>query len=168
MMFQNPNGTYYFIGLKLLIQLVMEFEDYTPGLVVTEHRKISNSFRDKSLFSIFEIALASLNDLFSNQRFAGIFFLMKIPFFFSGLMISFCFFSATICLTGASTDFGKQNFVLGLCRNYTWRIHGWFGDHSNSIELGFFVRNWHDCETFFGYLLKHETTSLTDCKFGCF
>ncbi|XP_044512418.1 exportin-7-like isoform X3 [Mangifera indica] len=51
------------IGLKILNQLVSEMNQPNPGLPSTHHRRVACSFRDQSLFQIFQISLTSLSQL---------------------------------------------------------------------------------------------------------
>ncbi|XP_073223202.1 uncharacterized protein [Cicer arietinum] len=51
---------HYAIGLKILNQLVSEINQNNGGLPATRHRRIASSFRDQSLFLIFQISLTSL------------------------------------------------------------------------------------------------------------
>ncbi|XP_020224285.1 exportin-7-A [Cajanus cajan] len=54
---------HYAIGLKILNQLVSEINQHNPGLPATRQRRIASSFRDHSLFQIFQISLTSLFQL---------------------------------------------------------------------------------------------------------
>ncbi|MQL98444.1 hypothetical protein Taro_031155 [Colocasia esculenta] len=54
---------HYSIGLKLLNQLVSEMNQPTPGIPLTQHRRVACSFRDQSLYHIFQISLTSLQHL---------------------------------------------------------------------------------------------------------
>ncbi|WRX12257.1 hypothetical protein QQP08_004744, partial [Theobroma cacao] len=54
---------HYAIGLKILNQLVSEMNQPNPGLPSTHHRRVACSFRDQSLFQIFQISLTSLRHL---------------------------------------------------------------------------------------------------------
>ncbi|CAA6655624.1 unnamed protein product [Spirodela intermedia] len=54
---------HYSIGLKLLNQLVSEMNQPTSGLPLTQHRRAACSFRDQSLYHIFQISLTSLRHL---------------------------------------------------------------------------------------------------------
>ncbi|XP_061360451.1 uncharacterized protein LOC133304431 isoform X2 [Gastrolobium bilobum] len=54
---------HYSIGLKILNQLVSEINQLNPGLPATRQRRIASSFRDQSLFQIFQISLTSLFQL---------------------------------------------------------------------------------------------------------
>ena len=58
---------HYFLGLKILDMLVAEFNQPIPGRTLTQHRKMSVSFRDQSLYGIFELALTALRQLRTNQ-----------------------------------------------------------------------------------------------------
>ncbi|XVF00108.1 hypothetical protein REPUB_Repub03eG0256800 [Reevesia pubescens] len=54
---------HYAVGLKILNQLVSEMNQPNLGLPSTHHRKVACSFRDQSLFQIFQISLTSLRHL---------------------------------------------------------------------------------------------------------
>uniref|UniRef100_A0A6M2EBI4 Importin N-terminal domain-containing protein n=1 Tax=Populus davidiana TaxID=266767 RepID=A0A6M2EBI4_9ROSI len=54
---------HYEIGLKILNQLVSEMNQSNSGLPSTNHRRVACSFRDQSLFQIFQISLTSLSQL---------------------------------------------------------------------------------------------------------
>lgn len=54
---------HYAIGLKILNQLVSEMNQPNPGVPSTNHRRVASSFRDQSLFQIFQISLTSLKQL---------------------------------------------------------------------------------------------------------
>ncbi|RCV22123.1 hypothetical protein SETIT_4G195400v2 [Setaria italica] len=54
---------HYFIGLKILNNLVMEMNQQNPAMPMTLHRKIASSFKDQFLLQIFQISLTSLNQL---------------------------------------------------------------------------------------------------------
>lgn len=54
---------HYAIGLKILNQLVSEMNQPTQGVPSTNHRRVASSFRDQSLFQIFQISLTSLKQL---------------------------------------------------------------------------------------------------------
>lgn len=58
----------YFIGLKMLTMAVSEMNTPIPGRTLTQHRKTAVSFRERSLFSIFETSLRSLQYLKVNQH----------------------------------------------------------------------------------------------------
>ncbi|KAF1877740.1 hypothetical protein Lal_00038049 [Lupinus albus] len=51
---------HYAIGLKILNQLVSEINQPNPGFPATRHRRVASSFRDQSLFQIYQISLTSL------------------------------------------------------------------------------------------------------------
>ena len=57
---------HYFLGLKILNQLVAEFNQPNAGRSLTQHRKTAVSFRDLALTDIFKVALASLRQLLEN------------------------------------------------------------------------------------------------------
>lgn len=54
---------HYFIGLKILNNLVAEMNQPNPAMPLTLHRKIASSFKDQFLLQIFQISLTSLNQL---------------------------------------------------------------------------------------------------------
>lgn len=54
---------HFFLGLKILNQLVAELNQPNPGRSLTQHRKTAVSFRDLALSEIFKIALTSLRQL---------------------------------------------------------------------------------------------------------
>lgn len=54
---------HYAIGLKILNQLVCEMNQPNPGMPSSHHRRVACSFRDQSLFQIFQISLTSLHQL---------------------------------------------------------------------------------------------------------
>ncbi|PNY09092.1 exportin 7 [Trifolium pratense] len=54
---------HYAIGLKILNQLISEMNQANAGLPATKHRRVACSFRDQSLFQIFQISLTSLGQL---------------------------------------------------------------------------------------------------------
>jgi exportin-7 len=51
------------LGLKILNQLVDELNIPTSGRTLTQHRKASVSFRDVSLFKVFQLGLTTLKQL---------------------------------------------------------------------------------------------------------
>ena len=54
---------HYAIGLEILNQLVFEMNQPNPGLPSTHHRRVAYSFRDQSLFQIFQISSTSLRHM---------------------------------------------------------------------------------------------------------
>lgn len=59
----QATSEHYAIGLKILNQLVCEMNQPNPGLPSTNHRRVACSFRDQSLFQIFQISITSLHQL---------------------------------------------------------------------------------------------------------
>lgn len=57
---------HYFLGLKILNMLVQEMNQPTPNRTLTQHRKVAVSFRDQSLFQVFQVALMALRQLLDN------------------------------------------------------------------------------------------------------
>lgn len=54
---------HFYLGLKILNQLVAEMNQANAGRSLTHHRKTACSFRDTSLFQVFQISLTSLRNL---------------------------------------------------------------------------------------------------------
>ncbi len=54
---------HYIIGLKILIQLVEELNIPVSGRTLPQHRKTAVSFRDDSLYRIFQISITALKQL---------------------------------------------------------------------------------------------------------
>ncbi|KAM0944113.1 putative importin-beta domain, armadillo-like helical, exportin [Dioscorea sansibarensis] len=59
----QATSDHYAIGLKILNQLVSEMNQPNQGMPLTHHRRVACSFRDQSLFQIFQISLTSLQQL---------------------------------------------------------------------------------------------------------
>ncbi|KAL2478121.1 ARM repeat superfamily protein [Forsythia ovata] len=59
----QATSDHYAIGLRILNQLVSEMNQPNPGLPSSQHRRVACSFRDQSLFQIFQISLTSLHQL---------------------------------------------------------------------------------------------------------
>ncbi|XP_021639387.2 uncharacterized protein LOC110634618 isoform X4 [Hevea brasiliensis] len=59
----QATSDHYAIGLKILNQLVSEMNQPNTGLPSTHHRRVACSFRDQSLYQIFQISLTSLRQL---------------------------------------------------------------------------------------------------------
>ncbi|CAO2833097.1 unnamed protein product [Amaranthus hypochondriacus] len=57
---------HYAIGLKILNQLVSEMNQPNAGVPSTHHRRVACSFRDQSLFQVFQISLTSLQQLIND------------------------------------------------------------------------------------------------------
>ena len=55
------------LGLRILNQLVDELNIPTSGRTITQHRKTAVSFRDVSLFRVFQLGLTTLGQLQSNS-----------------------------------------------------------------------------------------------------
>eukprot|EP00204_Picochlorum_oklahomense_P000244 CAMPEP_0118799344 /NCGR_PEP_ID=MMETSP1161-20130426/1583_1 /TAXON_ID=249345 /ORGANISM="Picochlorum oklahomensis, Strain CCMP2329" /LENGTH=1059 /DNA_ID=CAMNT_0006727019 /DNA_START=220 /DNA_END=3399 /DNA_ORIENTATION=- len=51
---------HYFLGLKILTMAVSEMNCPCPGRTLTQHRKVAVSFRDRSLFQIYQMSLNAL------------------------------------------------------------------------------------------------------------
>ena len=61
-MVQGVQG-HYLLGLRILHMLVAEFNQPTSGRTMTMHRKLAVAFRDSSLFKIFQVAIAAMQQL---------------------------------------------------------------------------------------------------------
>ena len=57
---------HYLLGLRILHMLVAEFNQPTAGRTMTLHRKLAVAFRDASLFKVFQVAIAAMQQLQSN------------------------------------------------------------------------------------------------------
>ncbi|GAB4820934.1 hypothetical protein N2152v2_007980 [Parachlorella kessleri] len=60
---QGPSPPHYLLGLRILNMLVSEMNNPTPGRSLTQHRKIAVSFRDLSLYKVFQLSLTALRHL---------------------------------------------------------------------------------------------------------
>ncbi|KAJ4968827.1 hypothetical protein NE237_015528 [Protea cynaroides] len=56
----QASSGHYAIGLKILNQLASEMNQPNSGFSPSHHRKVASSFRDESLFQVFQISLTSL------------------------------------------------------------------------------------------------------------
>jgi hypothetical protein len=56
-----PSPSLVLLGVQILKQLVEEMNVAVAAHVLTRHRKVMTSFRDKSLFPIFELALGMVS-----------------------------------------------------------------------------------------------------------
>ena len=70
MVVQGVQG-HYLLGLRILHMLVAEFNQPTSGRTMTMHRKLAVAFRDSSLFKIFQVAIAAMQQLQGRGRGAG-------------------------------------------------------------------------------------------------
>lgn len=61
--FLEATISHHIIGLKILNQLIEEMNTPTNGRTLTAHRKTAVSFRDLSLFQIFQISITTLRQL---------------------------------------------------------------------------------------------------------
>jgi hypothetical protein len=64
-----PSPSLVLLGVQILKQLVEEMNVAVAAHVLTRHRKVMTSFRDKSLFPIFELALGMVSRLIVTGRF---------------------------------------------------------------------------------------------------
>lgn len=64
----QPSPQHYFLGLKILNQLVTEMNTPTSGYSLIQQRKTAMSFRDNLLQQIFQISLQALDQLHSDGR----------------------------------------------------------------------------------------------------
>lgn len=65
---KGVTSPHYFLGLKFLTMAVSEMNTPCPGRTLTQHRKAAVSFRDRSLFQIFQISLNTLQYLKIHQQ----------------------------------------------------------------------------------------------------
>ncbi|CAL9167346.1 unnamed protein product [Musa hybrid cultivar] len=65
----QASSGHYSIGLKMLNQLVSEMNQPNVGLPLIQQRKVACSFRDQSLFQIFQVSITSLHQLKSDGNF---------------------------------------------------------------------------------------------------
>ncbi|KAG9129345.1 hypothetical protein Leryth_016632, partial [Lithospermum erythrorhizon] len=93
---------HYAIGLKILNQLVSEMNQSSPGLPSTRHRRVACSFRDQSLFQIFQISRTSLGQLKNDD--ASISHLQELAASLSLKCLSFDFVGTII--DESSEEFG--------------------------------------------------------------
>lgn len=61
----------HIVGLRILANLVQEMNIPTTGRTMTHHRKTAVSFRDNTLFNVFELAVSTLK-MVENGSFSGI------------------------------------------------------------------------------------------------
>ncbi|MED6204293.1 hypothetical protein PIB30_008113 [Stylosanthes scabra] len=98
---------HYAIGLKILNQLISEMNQANAGLPATNHRRVACSFRDQSLYQIFQISLTSLgqlkNDVISQ--------LQELALSLSLKCLSFDFVGTTV--DESSDEFGTVQIPSG-------------------------------------------------------
>ncbi|XWS57087.1 hypothetical protein CRYUN_Cryun09bG0141600 [Craigia yunnanensis] len=97
---------HYAIGLKILNQLVSEMNQPNPGLPSTHHRRVACSFRDQSLFQIFQISLTSLHHLKTDVASR----LQELPLSLALKCLSFDFVGTSI--DESSEEFGTVQIPL--------------------------------------------------------
>lgn len=95
---------HFSIGMKILNQLVSEMNQPNPGLPLALHRKIAGSFRDQSLFQIFQISLTSLHQLMNDTNTQGSGMLRQLTLSLSLRCLSYDFVVTT--LDESSEEFG--------------------------------------------------------------
>nr|CAD1829090.1 unnamed protein product [Ananas comosus var. bracteatus] len=97
----SPN--HYSIGLKILNQLVSEMNQPNPGMPLTLHRKVACSFRDQSLYQIFQISLTSLHQLKSDGT-------MQVPDLLRQYILSLALRCLSFDFIGTSLDESSEEF----------------------------------------------------------
>ncbi|KAH9752561.1 Importin N-terminal domain-containing protein [Citrus sinensis] len=95
----QATSDHYAIGLKILNQLVSEMNQPNPGLPSTHHRRVACSFRDQSLFQIFQISLTSLGQLKSD-----------VASRLQELALSLCLKCLSFDFVGTSIDESSEEF----------------------------------------------------------
>ncbi|CAK7336403.1 unnamed protein product [Dovyalis caffra] len=108
---------HYEIGLKILNQLVSEMNQSNSGLPSTHHRRVACSFRDQSLFQIFQISLTSLSQLKSDVTGR----LQELALSLSLKCLSFDFVGTSI--DESSEEFGTIQVLITYSSNIpsSWR-----------------------------------------------
>ncbi|URE05706.1 hypothetical protein MUK42_19697 [Musa troglodytarum] len=99
----QASSGHYSIGLKMLNQLVSEMSQPNQGMSLTNHRKVACSFRDQSLFQIFQISLTSLHQLKSDEDMQAVSVLRELALSLSLKCLSFDF-------VGTSVDESSEEF----------------------------------------------------------
>ncbi|PKA58500.1 hypothetical protein AXF42_Ash008787 [Apostasia shenzhenica] len=94
---------HYSIGLKILNQLVSEMNQPNPGLPVTHHRRVASSFKDQSLYQIFQISLTSLSQLKSDGN-------MQVSSMLKQLTLSLSLRCLSFDFVGTSLDESSDEF----------------------------------------------------------
>ncbi|XP_020528285.1 exportin-7 isoform X3 [Amborella trichopoda] len=111
----QATSDHYYIGLKILNQLVAEMNQPNPGFPLTHHRRVACSFRDQSLFQIFQISLTSLrqlkNDVENRLRESALSLALKC--------LSFDFVGSS--LDESSDEFGTVQVPASFCIPSSWR-----------------------------------------------
>ncbi|CAL9754211.1 unnamed protein product [Musa acuminata subsp. burmannicoides] len=87
----------------MLNQLVSEMSQPNQGMSLTNHRKVACSFRDQSLFQIFQISLTSLHQLKSDEDMQAVSVLRELALSLSLKCLSFDF-------VGTSVDESSEEF----------------------------------------------------------
>ncbi|GAA0181833.1 transporter [Lithospermum erythrorhizon] len=100
---------HYAIGLKILNELVGEMNQCNPGMASARHRRVACSFRDQSLFQIFQISLTSLHQLKKDD--ANISHLQELALSLSLKCLSFDFVGTPI--DESSEEFGTVQISSG-------------------------------------------------------
>eukprot|EP01119_Soliformovum_irregulare_P014862 TRINITY_DN4101_c0_g1_i2.p1 TRINITY_DN4101_c0_g1~~TRINITY_DN4101_c0_g1_i2.p1 ORF type:complete len:1062 (+),score=299.67 TRINITY_DN4101_c0_g1_i2:98-3283(+) len=66
--FLKYSGVYYYIGMRIMNQLVEEMNENATQQIITDHRKVVNSFVTKCLLEIFKTALSSMTTLYQSKE----------------------------------------------------------------------------------------------------
>ena len=89
---------HYAIGLKILNQLVSKMNQPNPGLSSTHHRRVACSFKDQSLFQIFQISLTSLRHMKTDGNMLYLLIFLFGSLLPDSLLFSFTYFSCDFLL----------------------------------------------------------------------
>ncbi|XP_020583415.1 exportin-7-A isoform X4 [Phalaenopsis equestris] len=99
----QATSEHYSIGLKILNQLVSEMNQPNAGMPLSHHRRVASSFRDQSLYQIFQISLTSLNQLKSDGN-------MQVSSILKQLTISLALRCLSFDFVGTSLDESSDEF----------------------------------------------------------
>ncbi|XP_020249688.1 LOW QUALITY PROTEIN: exportin-7 [Asparagus officinalis] len=94
---------HYSIGLKILNQLVSEMNQPNPGMPLTHHARVATSFKDPSLFQIFQISLTSLHQLKTDGN-------MQVSSVLKQLAVSLSLRCLSYDFIGTSLDESSEEF----------------------------------------------------------
>ncbi|KAK8928464.1 hypothetical protein KSP39_PZI017721 [Platanthera zijinensis] len=99
----QATSEHYSIGLKILNQLVSEMNQSNIGMPLSHHRRVASSFRDQSLYQIFQISLASLVQLKSDGN-------MQVSSMLKQLALSLSLRCLSFDFVGTSLDESSDEF----------------------------------------------------------
>ncbi|URE41768.1 hypothetical protein MUK42_06737 [Musa troglodytarum] len=100
----QASSGHYSIGLKMLNQLVSEMNQPNVGLPLVQQRKVACSFRDQSLFQIFQVSITSLHQLKSDGNFQVSGVLKELTLSLALKCLSFDFIGSSV--DESSEEFG--------------------------------------------------------------